>query len=153
MRITMGPQFLQYLALARGKVLGVFDHLVVHRSTLTSPLLIAVVAADVRSETPILPNMFCTCVFTVFSERSSAKAISLFDIPPTIIRSTVTSAGVNSSRPACSLSMTAMSGGRYRRPAADRKSTRLNSSHMSISYAVFCLKKKKKKHITDCRYY
>src|SRR5690242_21058925 len=28
----------------------------------------------------------------------------------------------------------------------DRKSTRLNSSHMSISYAVFCLKKKKKKY-------
>src|SRR5690242_21437317 len=27
--------------------------------------------------------------------------------------------------------------------AKDRKSTRLNSSHMSISYAVFCLKKKK----------
>src|SRR5690242_21449501 len=27
----------------------------------------------------------------------------------------------------------------------DRKSTRLNSSHMSISYAVFCLKKKKTK--------
>src|SRR5690242_21549291 len=30
----------------------------------------------------------------------------------------------------------------------DRKSTRLNSSHMSISYAVFCLKKKKKIKIT-----
>src|SRR5690242_20854375 len=30
----------------------------------------------------------------------------------------------------------------------DRKSTRLNSSHMSISYAVFCLKKKKKKKKT-----
>src|SRR5438094_7046220 len=28
---------------------------------------------------------------------------------------------------------------------ADRKSTRLNSSHRTISYAVFCLKKKKKK--------
>src|SRR5690606_40551301 len=28
--------------------------------------------------------------------------------------------------------------------AADRKSTRLNSSHVKISYAVFCLKKKKK---------
>src|SRR5437867_6708838 len=28
----------------------------------------------------------------------------------------------------------------------DRKSTRLNSSHRTISYAVFCLKKKKKKH-------
>src|SRR5438132_6488414 len=33
--------------------------------------------------------------------------------------------------------------GRSRRP--DRKSTRLNSSHTVISYAVFCLKKKKKK--------
>src|SRR6266540_6535232 len=33
------------------------------------------------------------------------------------------------------------------RPAGilDRKSTRLNSSHITISYAVFCLKKKKKK--------
>src|SRR5207249_5301229 len=30
----------------------------------------------------------------------------------------------------------------------DRKSTRLNSSHVSISYAVFCLKKKKKKIIS-----
>src|SRR5689334_23386239 len=30
----------------------------------------------------------------------------------------------------------------------DRKSTRLNSSHSSISYAVFCLKKKKKKNKT-----
>src|SRR5690242_20981357 len=29
--------------------------------------------------------------------------------------------------------------------AEDRKSTRLNSSHMSISYAVFCLKKKNKR--------
>src|SRR5205814_7150583 len=30
----------------------------------------------------------------------------------------------------------------------DRKSTRLNSSHLGISYAVFCLKKKKKKNTT-----
>src|SRR5438876_11664234 len=33
--------------------------------------------------------------------------------------------------------------------AGDRKSTRLNSSHPSISYAVFCLKKKKRKQIAD----
>src|SRR5690242_21047750 len=33
---------------------------------------------------------------------------------------------------------------RREEPVGDRKSTRLNSSHMSISYAVFCLKKKKK---------
>src|SRR5690606_41663312 len=31
------------------------------------------------------------------------------------------------------------------RPGQDRKSTRLNSSHVKISYAVFCLKKKKEK--------
>src|SRR2546422_2398256 len=31
----------------------------------------------------------------------------------------------------------------FRRPLQDRKSTRLNSSHGYISYAVFCLKKKK----------
>src|SRR5262245_65350693 len=31
-----------------------------------------------------------------------------------------------------------------KRHARDRKSTRLNSSHLGISYAVFCLKKKKK---------
>src|SRR5690349_22715254 len=31
------------------------------------------------------------------------------------------------------------------RAVRDRKSTRLNSSHVEISYAVFCLKKKKKK--------
>src|SRR5689334_24433805 len=35
----------------------------------------------------------------------------------------------------------------------DRKSTRLNSSHSSISYAVFCLKKKKKKkQVTQTRH-
>src|SRR5256885_6014301 len=34
---------------------------------------------------------------------------------------------------------------REARDDADRKSTRLNSSHLVISYAVFCLKKKKKK--------
>src|SRR6266498_1327186 len=31
-------------------------------------------------------------------------------------------------------------------PSGDRKSTRLNSSHVRISYAVFCLKKKKKEY-------
>src|SRR5699024_11966036 len=33
----------------------------------------------------------------------------------------------------------------------DRKSTGLNSSHVSISYAVFCLKKKKKKKTKYCK--
>src|SRR3712207_7749570 len=42
---------------------------------------------------------------------------------------------------------------RHARERADRKSTRLNSSHANISYAVFCLKKKqvieKEYHITS----
>src|SRR2546426_8367708 len=47
------------------------------------------------------------------------------------------------------LHIVAIEGGRQRRDALeevgdrDRKSTRLNSSHLVISYAVFCLKKKK----------
>src|SRR5947208_14770439 len=36
---------------------------------------------------------------------------------------------------------------RWRRPHTDRKSTRLNSSHQIISYAVFCLKKKNKSRV------
>src|SRR5690625_6849339 len=34
----------------------------------------------------------------------------------------------------------------------DRKSTRLNSSHVAISYAVFCLKKKKKRTTDEVQY-
>src|SRR3712207_7906345 len=37
-------------------------------------------------------------------------------------------------------------GGGATTPGLDRKSTRLNSSHANISYAVFCLKKKKNTH-------
>src|SRR5437764_8766675 len=39
-------------------------------------------------------------------------------------------------------------GGARPEPAQDRKSTRLNSSHRCISYAVFCLKKKKQQDKT-----
>src|SRR5947199_5140887 len=46
-------------------------------------------------------------------------------------------------RPA--LRLRARARGRLRR-RRDRKSTRLNSSHLGISYAVFCLKKKKNTH-------
>src|SRR5256886_13446407 len=40
-------------------------------------------------------------------------------------------------------------GGVDYRPVKDRKSTRLNSSHSQISYAVFCLKKKHNSHRSD----
>src|SRR3712207_8728715 len=41
--------------------------------------------------------------------------------------------------------------GDIRPVAQDRKSTRLNSSHANISYAVFCLKKKTQLLSLDCR--
>src|SRR3712207_8150861 len=40
-------------------------------------------------------------------------------------------------------------GGHHHRDDRDRKSTRLNSSHANISYAVFCLKKKKEHNLAD----
>src|SRR2546430_9258908 len=46
--------------------------------------------------------------------------------------------------PARALRCKPATGDRSRRSKRDRKSTRLNSSHSQISYAVFCLKKKKK---------
>src|SRR3989449_6024005 len=42
-----------------------------------------------------------------------------------------------------------LGGGRGLGFFVDRKSTRLNSSHGYISYAVFCLKKKKRKHVRE----
>src|SRR5256885_9496459 len=44
--------------------------------------------------------------------------------------------------------MTASSESPSLRKLRDRKSTRLNSSHLVISYAVFCLKKKKKYNVS-----
>src|SRR5256885_12470850 len=50
--------------------------------------------------------------------------------------------------PACSVNSSATCS----TMCADRKSTRLNSSHLVISYAVFCLKKKKKKSNESCTF-
>src|SRR5438094_3171745 len=54
----------------------------------------------------------------------------------TLFRSSLTAAELVSGAPGCYLYFVAIS------PSEDRKSTRLNSSHRTISYAVFCLKKK-----------
>src|SRR3712207_7334703 len=62
---------------------------------------------------------------------------------------------ISRTRPCSSVTTTSKSCGRFTgnsrkdsrsSGSADRKSTRLNSSHANISYAVFCLKKKKIKH-------
>src|SRR5438034_2402189 len=54
-------------------------------------------------------------------------------------------------RPGARRTPPARSGARARAARRDRKSTRLNSSHTVISYAVFCLKKKKKKTTKNAR--
>src|SRR5690242_1638394 len=62
------------------------------------------------------------------------------------IRIRVSGHGDHSAKPLAGVRITiADSGPGISTEDRDRKSTRLNSSHMSISYAVFCLKKKKKK--------
>src|SRR5206468_12180263 len=70
--------------------------------------------------------------FPVYLALTSSVATSILTVSP----DTVTVAGVSS-------------GGHIVPPrlnvVLDRKSTRLNSSHDQISYAVFCLKKKKKR--------
>src|SRR5688500_19360329 len=91
----------------------------------TSPTSYAKTTACTRSRRPSFRSTEETCVFTVASVSTSREAISAFDSASATKRSTSTS-----------------------RPAdldeLDRKSTRLNSSHLVISYAVFCLKKKNK---------
>src|SRR5690349_17529018 len=52
----------------------------------------------------------------------------------------------NETAGASAVSSALLCASRRRISARDRKSTRLNSSHVEISYAVFCLKKKKKKN-------
>src|SRR5438309_11686652 len=69
-------------------------------------------------------------------------ALPIWDWPSTEGVGCLSAAGSPKNRHVC----------RQRQP--DRKSTRLNSSHSSISYAVFCLKKKKKKkkNTSNCQY-
>src|SRR2546426_5631159 len=66
----------------------------------------------------------------------------------TLFRSVHRRAGVRTTAPTVNVSAARGSGADCVRLAlaasTDRKSTRLNSSHLVISYAVFCLKKKKK---------
>src|SRR5689334_23867933 len=65
----------------------------------------------------------------------------------TLFRSHIIGVSVNeTTAETITATLNVMANSRKSRPTIpDRKSTRLNSSHSSISYAVFCLKKKKKK--------
>src|SRR5438034_3009466 len=95
---------------------------------------------------------------------------SLVTLPPprstlfpytTLFRSMIFPSGLKNSCPAISMSIVRV--WIFRKPlpsvrivqmrsTLDRKSTRLNSSHTVISYAVFCLKKKKLENVHEFRY-
>src|SRR6266480_6386094 len=86
-----------------------------------------------------------SCIFFFFNDTATTEiyTLSLHDALPI-------SAGRSPPRGSGRGPVHRPSPGRRRRGSSrgDRKSTRLNSSHMSISYAVFCLKKKKNKKQT-----
>src|SRR5690242_21829590 len=80
-------------------------------------------------------SVLCLFVFFFFNDTATTEiyTLSLHDALPISARGT----------PRRRLMTPAPGPGPGPAPVPDRKSTRLNSSHMSISYAVFCLKKKK----------
>src|SRR5256885_3689179 len=93
--------------------------------------------------------------FFFFNDTATTEiyTLSLHDaLPIWAPRAPATSRTSSTSPPSCSTRESRCSppsaasrrtGGSRPRTARDRKSTRLNSSHLVISYAVFCLKKKK----------
>src|SRR3712207_7236262 len=109
----------------------------------------------------MLRSLIITPLFFFFNDTATTEiyTLSLHDALPISVNLTPWRArrterdGVNPARPA----RVRHRGPRAARPARagrgyeailDRKSTRLNSSHANISYAVFCLKKKKKINIS-----
>src|SRR5256885_15948630 len=90
---------------------------------------------------------YCPCFFFFFFFNDTATTeiytLSLHDALPICI----TIAERSSAREA-TLGWKPNARARATWSSVDRKSTRLNSSHLVISYAVFCLKKKKKKKRT-----
>src|SRR2546426_9352409 len=91
---------------------------------------------------------FSSRVIAPYAFRSLARTGVLSEVSPTMMRASRRS---RSSSPVASamIAMISEPGMITKRssrvgPPLDRKSTRLNSSHLVISYAVFCLKKKKK---------
>src|SRR5256885_7691647 len=71
---------------------------------------------------------------------------TLFRSPRVHIDGGVWHLDVGSSHPGAVVGPKGMAVRHLKRYVRDRKSTRLNSSHLVISYAVFCLKKKKRSH-------
>src|SRR3712207_4909503 len=81
--------------------------------------------------------------YAIQAAANAACAIALWTSPPIVVYgfAVVAACAVTLTRPVHNAILPELSD----TPEEDRKSTRLNSSHANISYAVFCLKKKKKR--------
>src|SRR5439155_20941402 len=80
-----------------------------------------------------LPPRSTLFPYTTLFRSSTSRSRAMWVMRCGALRTNVNPAGVAAFQPATVFAL------------GDRKSTRLNSSHVAISYAVFCLKKKKKK--------
>src|SRR5699024_11753597 len=107
---------------------------------------------------PFLPRMRLSFCFSFFRKRLSIQTTSLIQLKFILHYRRMTckdfiieeSGGMEYERKAYPRDNPFGAGkaGPQHGQARDRKSTRLNSSHVSISYAVFCLKKKKRPTMT-----
>src|SRR5690349_23971411 len=88
-----------------------------------------------------------TCMFFFFNDTATTEiyTLSLHDALPISVASCAPlAAKYDAPNPSCPCGAGAIE------CSGDRKSTRLNSSHVEISYAVFCLKKKNKSEFIGC---
>src|SRR5689334_23980159 len=85
------------------------------------------------------------CYIYLFNDTATTKiyTLSLHDALPISRQALIASAGHRQERVSVHARENGGDGEAGRIEGEDRKSTRLNSSHSSISYAVFCLKKKR----------
>src|SRR5256885_10581218 len=95
----------------------------------------------------MIPHLNTHITFFFFNDTATTEiyTLSLHDALP-ILQRLSSQSGLHRQQPgtpAQSLLLRGRVGSGPRVPREDRKSTRLNSSHLVISYAVFCLKKKK----------
>src|SRR5256885_12322207 len=94
------------------------------------------------------------CFFFNDTATTEIYTLSLHDALPICIWPSRCAIAPISNAPPKSASMLSVECGTAEwRSDIDRKSTRLNSSHLVISYAVFCLKKKRKLFLTVCSYF
>src|SRR2546428_1216976 len=103
----------------------------------------------------ILPSVSTILFFFFFNDTATTEiyTLSLHDALPISRRRLPPSPAPSAPRARLRRTPSARAArGATRRRRSDRKSTRLNSSHDQISYAVFCLKKKKNNGylISDC---